>query len=464
MSSGRGDGSRVRTDPPVTRGITAGVPFVFGISLLLLATGRWGSYLHVPGVPLFIGDAGVLLALGQAGVLWRKGLISIQGYARTPRMLRLLMAILAWAIVRFVWRSGLSLVALRDFAPYGYVLVGLVTYVAPVRSATHSRVAIYVAFMTHAAWFSAATHGLINTSKTPMLNPPEVSIFSIRGDFDAAVFGIAIAFALHQILMGPRPRTRLHLTGVIGFMGINAFAVVSQPSRAGLLSTIAAIATVIVAWMLPHLRGTVERNRARVWSIRACVTSVMLLVVGFVLQFTVPGRRLVEGFTGADGDSAGTLHARLVVYRGVGSYLLSSPLRALFGVGFGPDFLAASHTLSALEGNTYKDVRSPHNYLLGTWARLGVIGAILALLLILAAARYGFGRISQRTHPADVLAGLIVVTIPVAAMLGVILESPFGAIPYFWAVGQLCATMRRRRRGSVTAEGAVAPASASAQS
>ena len=35
------------------------------------------------------------------------------------------------------------------------------------------------------------------------------------------------------------------------------------------------------------------------------------------------------------------------------------------------------------------------------------------------------------------LAALLVLALPVTALLGVVLESPFGAIPYFWAVGQL---------------------------
>ena len=40
-------------------------------------------------------------------------------------------------------------------------------------------------------------------------------------------------------------------------------------------------------------------------------------------------------------------------------------------------------------------------------------------------------------QPATAFAALIVVALPVVALLGVVLESPFGAIPYFWAVGHL---------------------------
>ena len=42
-----------------------------------------------------------------------------------------------------------------------------------------------------------------------------------------------------------------------------------------------------------------------------------------------------------------------------------------------------------------------------------------------------------RAPTASVLAALLAISLPLVSMLGVVLESPFGAIPYFWALGQL---------------------------
>jgi hypothetical protein len=39
---------------------------------------------------------------------------------------------------------------------------------------------------------------------------------------------------------------------------------------------------------------------------------------------------------------------------------------------------------------------------------------------------------------------LLALGVPVVAMLGVVLESPFGAVPYFWALGHLAATRQER--------------------
>jgi hypothetical protein len=66
----------------------------------------------------------------------------------------------------------------------------------------------------------------------------------------------------------------------------------------------------------------------------------------------------------------------------------------------------------------------------------------LALVIMVAAAVMAVRQLAGTTDPADVLAALVVIAIPVVAMFGVVLEAPFGAIPYFWAIGQLCAARR----------------------
>jgi O-antigen ligase len=99
-------------------------------------------------------------------------------------------------------------------------------------------------------------------------------------------------------------------------------------------------------------------------------------------------------------------------------------------------------------------VRSPHNYLLNTWARLGLVGVGLVLGLMIAALRVArlVARHAPRVRDDDVLAMLLVASIPVVAFVGVVLESPFGALPYFWALGHL--SSRACQLGAVTPFGA----------
>jgi len=165
-----------------------------------------------------------------------------------------------------------------------------------------------------------------------------------------------------------------------------------------------------------------------------------LLILAASVALSPPGQRVVEGIQGLSGETtqaSGTIEVRQFVWGVVTDYVTASTLRTSVGVGFGPDFIDDSGAAYALEGTTYKDVRSPHNYLLGAFARLGLIGACLAGLVMVAGAATALRHLTKPSGSVSVMAALILLTFPLIAMLGVVLESPFGAIPYFWAVGHV---------------------------
>jgi O-antigen ligase len=140
-------------------------------------------------------------------------------------------------------------------------------------------------------------------------------------------------------------------------------------------------------------------------------------------------------------DATGTAHARLEAWRATISYTNATTPRRLFGVGFGPNFLHSSGADELLSGRSdsgvplYTGVRAPHNFLLNTYARMGLSGlavVVAALISVLVAAV----RLMRRSPPEfDVFVVAVFVAVLVVAMFGVILESPFGAIPAFWAAG-----------------------------
>ncbi len=425
------------------RSSSPGVPIVFISTLFLLAASRWGSYLHVPGVPFYIGDALVLLAVGQAIVLWRKGSLPIRDLKGAPKTAILVAVFFCWAMVRVVTRTALPFVAVRDLAPYAYSVVALLTFLSPMRHAPRARVWIYSALALHLGWYLAATEGLVDTSSTWRIGSG-TTLFSTRPDFDAAVCAIATAFALHQLVVGPRPARRGGALAIGAFAALNAYAVSAQHSRSGLLAGLIAVAAVLAAWLICSRKRS-EPGGQSLWVKRVSIGVAALAIVAAAALFTLPGQRLIQGFAGS-GEAGGKTNARVRVHEGLTSWIVESPVRAVVGIGYGPNVLARSKTVQHLAGEEFENVRSPHDYLLGTWARLGVIGAAMAAAIFLAAGCIGLQHLTRRTEPADVLAALIAVTIPVVAMFGVVLESPFGAIPYFWAVGQLCGTARRTAR------------------
>lgn len=417
--------------PPVGRQVLlAGV-------LYLCAASRWGSHVGVPGVPFYIGDLALLGALAQTVLAVRASALGWRSVgravARAHLALLLALTLLGWAALRAVLGVGSFLshpaVALRDLAPYGYAAAALVSFVLATTDGSRQRRAVYGALTFHLAWLLGAAllpgwpWTSVQVGGAPLLVP--------RPDFDAAVCGAALALAVHEGLHGPRRRPRWQWAALAGFALVNGYLVTTLLTRAGLLAAFVAVGAVTLTWGLRGLRGRDLIGRR---------SAAVLLTVGVLAALALvspPGQRLLDSLGGGQGSAQGTVRARQFTWSGVSEYVLSAPRRTAVGVGFGSDFLTDSGTLVALEGEDYDNVRSPHNYLLGTFARMGVFGAVIAGAMVTAAGLLALGRLTRPTGTVTTFAALVVLVVPVTALLGVVLESPFGAIPYFWAVGHL---------------------------
>lgn len=424
------------------------VPLLLATALFLMATGRWGAYVGVPGLPIYVGDVLVAAATVQTVRALRRtgsGVHHVrQALADAPMGLLLCLALLAWAVVRFV--TGFDavledpLVALRDVVPYVYAIVALLTFLLPAAARTGHRRLIYGALTAHATWVVAA--GYLPGWPWPQPLLGGAVIFTARADVDSAVMGMAIALALHEMNLNAASRRGLVLR--LAFVAFNAYAVTTLPTRAGFLAGVVAVGAILV---LRIARPTMGSGR-RPMLLRVGAVLLGVLVLVGAIAITPPGQRLVEGVQGLRGEqtqASGTIAVREFVWGGVTDYATADFSRTAVGVGFGPDFIDASGTAYALEGTEYKDVRSPHNYVIGTFGRLGVAGALLAALVLLANAVLGLRALVRAPGTVDTLAALVLLTTPVTALLGVVLESPFGAIPYFWAVGQVSRTAWSRR-------------------
>lgn len=430
----------------------ASTPILLVGVLYLCATSRWGSHVGIPGIPFYVGDLAVAAATVQ-GVrqvrATRDGWRPVWRAVSTAHLALLLaLSLLAWTALRAV--IGVSALlshpvdGLRDVAPYGYALAALVAFVVVSPDGRRERRWVYGALTGHVAWVLAAT--LVPGWPWTTVGFGDAVILVPRPDFDAAVCGAAVALALHAALHRPRGRSQRGWVGLVAFAAANTVAVATLVTRAGLLAGLLAVAAVGLTWGLRGLRGrTLSRRRTGL----VLVALAALLALGAV---SPPGQRLLDSVGGGGGSSQGTVQARETTWSGVTHYLLAYPPRTAVGVGFGPDFLTSSGTLVALEGDDYTGVRSPHNYLLGTFARLGLIGAMLAALMMAAAALLALGRLARPSGTVTTFAAVLVLALPVTAMLGVVLESPFGAIPYFWAVGHLARQVWRPPDRSEPAE------------
>lgn len=403
----------------------------------LVATGRWGSYVGGPGGWLFLTD--VLLLLTVISLLPLR-LRLVERFARVRRdpLLILVLALGLLALVRFVCQLKFSQDGVRDFAPYGYAGVALLAIVS--RSSLRLRLwHLVVVFVFHAAWVYASPKVF------PHWVPPQIGpihFFDLRNDFDSAVCGVAAAFSIIRLVACPNFVRRVLW---LAFAAFNVYLVLQLQNRAALIATVAAMGAAVVcvlgAWA--HTQLHVSRRRQVLG-----VLGIMVLV-GLAVPYashTATVTKVSNSLRG-NSDANGTLQARQEVYRLVTDYVWESPERVTVGVGFGPDFLHETGADRIYEGTEYTGVRAPHNILVGDFARLGLGGAIFRAVLML----YGIGRalvVLRRPQPPAVqFAALLAVALPFVALLGVIMESPFGAVPYFWALGTLVLADRRASTG-----------------
>ncbi len=352
------------------------------------------------------------------------------------------LALGTWAIARMVLSQRYDVTAMRDFAPYLYIGAALLSAHAYGRSGPDQRnrtvQLLYYALLLHLAWVLAAILIKGLDQRMPTLGSNGVRLFSIRSDFDGAVLGVLAAYSLWMVLMGRSRRWHALVLLLSGALIINI------SSRAGLLSAIAGMS--ISAWAATR-RSAGLHPRRRVSNVLAIGGATIVLLLA--LPLTVPGSRLIATIhrsateTTQEINSQGTTDARKRGWSKLQHYIEEDVNRQTIGVGFGPDFMSASGADLALLGKSNETVRSPHNYLLGTYARLGIIGAFLWLCVVAQLAKAVVRAIANfGAEPLLLFASLIVVGFILAGMLGVVLESPFGAIPFYWAGGILLSNRR----------------------
>ncbi|MEU6774807.1 O-antigen ligase family protein [Streptomyces sp. NPDC046759] len=401
--------------------LVAGVAVV----AVLLTGGRWMSHVHVG--PLYIGDA--LLAGAFLLAAWTSAL-SGKRHGRFFGPGILIGLLLLVTVFHLLDVQGDMRTAARDAAPYAYAVIAYLSAhscqkVSPRGRARTVRV-IHGALLLHLGWMVVATLAPQFVATLPEVGTTR--IFEIRTDFDVAVLGLLAGMSVLRLRRG---RIWLHAPVAAAALA----TALAQVNRAGIFSCCACVLVAVL----------VRAGRMTPRAMLLAAASVLSVVV--VLPMSPAGQRLIalhaQESTSSElvVNAQGTERARLIAWERVVTYTLDDPARTVFGVGFGPDFLQLSN--GDLPIGRGMGVRSPHNYLISTFARLGIIGLtiVVALLTSLMAVVVR----TVRTGPPDELTSLcvlMVLSLLIVALLGVILESPFGATPFFWAAGILLAGAR----------------------
>ena len=418
--------------------------------LLILTFSRWGSTIGIGSLyltDLLIGLAVLHAALGHRG---RRGPGSFGG-ARTVPMPPIFALLLTYVVIRSLLALGSSdvLVWVRDAAPYFYgflAIMSATSYLAssPLRRRRTARVLV-VGLAIHLAWSAVVQLTPLGEVQitVPLVGAP---IFQPRPDIEAALNSVFAAFCLRAIIVH-----RHRVLSLLG-LGLAMVVVLAQGTRAG---TLALLASLAMSFVITYSGlGRLDGRR-----VAMTLAAPAVLIIGvIVLPLTQPGQRIIatvfpdQAVSAAQQNAEGTAQARGLVWSGVIDWTVASTPRLLVGSGFGNDFLSESQTLQYLEGTDYTNVRSPHDYWIGSFARMGLLGVALLLgSVLLAVAVIVRSRIRIAQDSLSFIAAIVVIAIIPVASLGVVLEAPFGAVPFFWAIG----VVYTFRTGGVRVDGPV---------
>jgi hypothetical protein len=409
---------------------------------LLLGASRWGSYIGVP--PLFLTDALIAASLLSRFLLPRG--VSDRASVRDGFRVGapgIAVAIVVYAMLRMLFSGPyfLTVTWLRDGAPYLYVVLAILSAHGMARAtpATTKRTMKWVwrALIFHLGWVCLV--GPLSAASALAQSRPLFSggIFYGKPDTDSAILGITAGLLLRRLLMGQNRRW-----AIVGLVAV-AYGASTFTNRAGFISLV--LSCVVAFGFAYSATGRLSLKRIGL----VLLVPVALGIAFVALPSTTVGARLLatvepsHATSTAQENAVGTTEARQRTWKGVITWTEDDGSRMLWGAGMGVDFLEASGTLQYLEGTDYQNVRSPHDYFIGSFARLGLVGLGLIVIAVLGLFRR---MISFRKRIAEdellVFAALTVVSLLVVASLGVVLEAPFGAVPFWWAAGILFALAR----------------------
>ena len=408
---------------------------------VVLSASRWGTNVGI--APFFISD--VLIALCLAHLLVSRTIR--RGYLAdshsNAKVTAIFVMFFGYFLLRFFASFGQQTLLdwLRDGVPFAYGLLAFVSAYSLNNSSREARArtarVLRWALTIHMLWVSIVVF-TGNAQGIDILGPLGSSpVFQVRPDIDVAILSIAAALCLRQLILG---RRRLWNLLGLGLALFTAFA--GTATRAGQISLVIAIAAVF-ALMFASSRQASGRRLFLLFVIPFAIAGALI-----VIPTTQAGQRLIATITPSSSSSSesalnaeGTQRARELVWTGVIKWTNENPVREIVGSGFGNDFLTESGTIGYLEGTTYNNVRSPHNWFVGIYARMGLIGLALSVVWLMTLL-WGIFSMRERIGSDDLftLAAVTVIALIPVASLGVVLEAPFGAIPFFWAAGLLMAS------------------------
>lgn len=371
-----------------------------------IATGRWGSWIGVPSQNLFFIDLLLIVAFFQA--------FNVKAQINDALVAFFLaLYILFELIVSSQYPLNLRL---RDLAPFLYFLlfIGLRSNILRIPRERVSRI-LRVATLFSLFWNLGKSLGFLDEFTISGLTG--VPIFSERSD----QFGFVAAIGI--ITWTEKKFSRLFTSSIRNVIVLAFILEVSLlPGRAGALAALLSLIYLAFA-------QDVNNQRTRILARRIMYGAIAVTVIGGAIGNFLPEQSslkrsgILSGTDSAIISGKGTVNARVTAQSQVISWTLANDL-ALFGAGPGREIVLESGAYKLLSGSV--DVRQPHNWWVSIFSRYGGFGLLFWMFLV----SYYFGTLTKaRFYDSRTY---VLISILITATFGVILESPFGLIPFYF--------------------------------
>lgn len=399
--------------------ITAENFIITAVSLSLFG-GRWISYIGLPNYNLFLLD--FLYFFGVVGIML------FQKRSFTTKS-TILVTLLLTLFISFQLSRNLDyplVTRLRDLVPFLYLLTTAVI-IKKFPTTAWIRTIRLVRFATvfGAIWTDLVMVGILKEFSAP-LQFSGVPIFSARWDHS----GISICIGL--LLWGSFPRAKL--TENVPVRLFLLISILLQYSRASYVGLFFALTSVYFATKWKRKINSDQKARF----LKACLVLFIIgiptltLLAPIIPQNSALSRIGIENIFSPikliqDARDSGTANARIEAQKLLTNWLYQNGLEFL-GAGPGREMVLESNAYKFLSGA--RDVRSPHSWFYGNFGRFGFLGLILWHLVCFFYLRAQKYRLPIFDFPKNIL-----MVIYVIALFGVVMESPFGMLPFSFFLG-----------------------------
>jgi hypothetical protein len=426
---------------------TAGLP-IWGrvavgllVGFIVLSRGFAYSQLPLGELPIYVGEIGLAICL--ATLPHRQALPQMLRHPATW-CLATWMALGAALTLPLVGQYGAA--ALRDAATWYYAAFAYVGYAFAMRP-PHVRQLLRVlgvAFGAHLLFCAVWVSGVVDLrSVSPVAPGSNFPLFHLRPD--ASAVHLAAGF-LFTVFMGRHfgwaPWTRWAVAfpqlalmialqaraGYVAFAAASAYLALRFRARQVIVGAIALVCVGLVAML---------------FDVQARSGSLLLSVPRVAEEFEtlVPFWMDADYAYAASRKSVVAVSWRMEYWTWVVTRNSADLSSMLFGVGFGPDLTPQTSAIKFTRSKERPN-RNPHNIAVTLFGRMGLVGLGLWTAFHLAFFSLQWRWLTAAKRAADgwqmdlaVFLTAYAILMLVAAVFGVLLESPFMAAPYFFVIG-----------------------------